>query len=275
MHPRIRGPIRAVFRRLGYDIVKRGTGEVHALFPIDLDDDDRALYERVKPYTLTSPERVMTLRDAVRYLVGADIPGAIVECGVWKGGSMLVVIDTLLALGVRDRDLYLFDTFTTMPPPDGVDVDVWGTPAADYYDAAIAEPFYFYEQEAVERLVVGTGYPEERIHVVKGMVEDTIPEHAPHEIALCRLDTDWYASTIHELRHLVPRIPEGGVLLIDDYGHFAGARQAVDEYFDEVGVSILLNRIDYSGRLVVLTERVESSTQRGRDSTRKRGVVQQ
>jgi hypothetical protein len=73
----------------------------------------------------------------------------------------------------------------------------------------------------------------------------------PDAIALLRLDTDWHASTHHELRHLFPRLVKGGVLIIDDYGHWRGARQAVDEYFAASEVKILLNRVDYTGRIGV------------------------
>ena len=81
----------------------------------------------------------------------------------------------------------------------------------------------------------GTGYPPERIHFVRGPVEETLPAGAPDEIALLRLDTDWYESTRHELEHLYPRLAAGGVLLVDDYGHWEGARKAVDEYFADHG----------------------------------------
>jgi O-methyltransferase len=251
VRPSIGRPVRRVARRFGFDIVRLPTSEPAAVFPVDLDEADAALFREVQPYTLTGIERVVALRDAVRYVVAAGVEGAVVECGVWKGGSMLVVARTLLSLGVRDRDLYLFDTFTTMPPPGDADVDAWGVPAADYYDEAIAEPFYAFDQDEVRRLLVGTGYPEERLHFVKGMVEDTIPAHAPERVALCRLDTDWYVSTAHELRHLVPRIPAGGVVIVDDYGHFAGSRKALDEHLAEHG-PVLLHRIDYSGRLFVV-----------------------
>jgi hypothetical protein len=250
---RVTGPVKGLARRLGYDIVRLKPNES---FPLDYDEEFISLFQKVQPYTLTSHERVFALRQAVTYLIRAGIEGAFVECGVWRGGSMLVVAETLLAAGVTDRDLYLFDTFTTMPPPNEEDVDVWGQRAADYYEAAIAEPFYAYEQDEVRTLLLRTGYPEARLHFVKGMVEDNIPGQAPPQIALCRLDTDWYVSTAHELRHLFPRIPEGGILLVDDYGHFQGARQAVDEYLEERGISVLLNRIDYSGRLAVVTRRV-------------------
>ena len=96
-----------------------------------------------------------------------------------------------------------------------------------------------------------TGYPSERIHLIKGMVEETLPAQAPERLALLRLDTDWYASTKHELEQLYPRVSPGGVLIIDDYGHYEGARNAVDEYFASRGEHVLLQRIDWTGRMVL------------------------
>jgi hypothetical protein len=115
--------------------------------------------------------------------------------------------------------------------------------------------FEFLPFEEVRSTFLRTGYPEERLHFVQGLVEDTIPQHAPKVIALLRLDTDYYQSTKHELAHLGPRIPVGGVLLIDDYGHFQGCKKAVDEYVAELAESdrhLLLNRIDYSGRITLM-----------------------
>jgi hypothetical protein len=83
------------------------------------------------------------------------------------------------------------------------------------------------------------------------MVEDTLPAEAPEKLAILRLDTDWYSSTKHELETLYPRLAEGGVLIVDDYGHYEGARRAVDEYFAETGQRVLLSRIDYTGRIAV------------------------
>jgi hypothetical protein len=87
-----------------------------------------------------------------------------------------------------------------------------------------------------------TGYPPERIHLVPGLVEETIPREAPERVALLRMDTDWYASTRHQLEHLYPRLSLGGVLIVDDYGHYAGAKRAVEEYFAEHGPWPLLTR---------------------------------
>jgi len=105
--------------------------------------------------------------------------------------------------------------------------------------------------EEVKDVLYGTGYPKERIHFIAGKVEDTIPGSAPASIALLRLDTDWYASTKHELVHLFPRLSQAGVIIIDDYGHWKGSRQACDEYFAQNHIALLLNRIDYTGRIAV------------------------
>ena len=110
---------------------------------------------------------------------------------------------------------------------------------------------HLYSVEGVRSLLVSSGYPAERLHLVAGPVEETVPERAPDEIALLRLDTDWYESTAHELTHLYPRLCSGGVLIIDDYGHWEGARKAVDEFFGGAAEPILLSRVDYAGRMGV------------------------
>ena len=104
--------------------------------------------------------------------------------------------------------------------------------------------------EEVKQNMMSTGYPVEKIHFIKGMVEETIPDTMPGKIAVLRLDTDWYESTVHELRHLFPRIANRGVLLFDDYGHWKGQREAVDGYFLDK-FKPLLSRTDYSGRMMI------------------------
>lgn len=204
----------------------------------------------VAPYTMTSPERLIGLVRAVAYLVENKIAGDIVECGVWKGGSMMAVARTLLRLGDTTRHLWLFDTFAGMTPPTAADVALDGQSAARLLQA---DPSIRCEAalDGVKRVTIGTGYPETALHFIPGRVEETIPAHAPRQIALLRLDTDWYESTRHELEHLFPRLVRGGVLVIDDYGHWQGARKAVDEYFRTQQIAILLNRLDYTGRIAV------------------------
>jgi hypothetical protein len=207
---------------------------------------------------MTTPQRIVATIDAVTYVLRRDIPGALVECGVWKGGSVLAMIRALQSKGVDDRDIYLFDTFEGMTRPTEHDTSSYAPPALEVWTASEQErtvPWNglftpdVYNIDTVRSLILGTGYPERHIHFVKGRVEDTLPEAAPPSLALLRLDTDWYDSTWHELVHLYPLLSSGGVLIIDDYGHWDGCRAAVDRYFQEIEAPIFLSRIDYTGRV--------------------------
>jgi hypothetical protein len=222
-------------------------------FPLDFDDADRELCRRVEHFTMTTPPRIYALARAVEHVVRHQIPGALVECGVWRGGSMMAVALTLLRLGVHDRELYLFDTFEGMTEPGDEDVKHTGEPAADLLSDPEAQGQYraAASLEEVRDAVLGVGYPEISVHFVMGRVEDTVPEQAPPEIALLRLDTDWYSSTKHELTHLYPRLASGGVLIVDDYAYWQGAKKAVDEYFAANAAPLLLNRVDYTARIAV------------------------
>ncbi|TML68610.1 MAG: macrocin O-methyltransferase [Actinobacteria bacterium] len=214
-------------------------------FPADFDERDRELCLRVQPFTMTTPPRIYALARAVEYVVGNAVPGAMVECGVWRGGSMMAVALTLRRLGVDDRDLYLYDTFEGMTEPGDEDVRHTGERAVDLLADPRAHAQYkaAASLEEVREAVLGVGYPEARIHFVKGPVEQTLPERAPEGIALLRLDTDWYSSTKHELVHLYPRLAVGGALIVDDYAYWQGARRAVDEYIDKNHLSLLRNAL--------------------------------
>jgi hypothetical protein len=227
-------------------------GRSHEL-PIDFDETDAELCRRIAPYTMTTPPRVYALARAVEYVVGRQIPGAFVECGVWRGGSVMAVALTLLRLGVSDRELYLFDTFSGMTPPGDEDVKHTGERAADMLATSSrdSDDWAIASLEDVRAAVLGVGYPEQRIHFVEGPIEETLPADAPSRIALLRLDTDWYASTKHALVHLYPLLASHGVLIVDDYAYWQGARQAVDEYLGEHDLGLLLNRIDYTARIAV------------------------
>jgi O-methyltransferase len=231
-------------------IPRRGNG---AAFPRDFSEWDIELYRAVGPFTMTSPECIYALTQAVRYIVRHEIPGAIVECGVWRGGSMMAVAHTLRSLNRMDRQLYLFDTFTGMTPPTAEDVMLTGEPASALLaQSSKASTIWAVSAlDTVQHALSGVGYPGENLHFVEGDVEQTLPASAPEEIALLRLDTDWYASTKHELIHLFPRLVRGGIIIIDDYGHWLGARQATDEYLTEHNVPLLLNRINYTARIGV------------------------
>ncbi len=256
MFEHLKQPLRDMIRRAGFEVIRlrppgagRGTAEE---LPADLADE--VTLRAVAPYTMTGRERVLSLIDAARYVARYRVPGAVVECGVWRGGSTMAAALTLLAEKDAGRDLYLFDTFEGMPPPTDADVDLAGQSAEAQLRAAAPGTGIWCHAglDDVRANLASTGYPGAKVHFVKGRVEETIPAAAPAAIALLRLDTDWYESTKHELEHLFPRLAPGGVLIIDDYGYWQGARRATDEYFAaHPQVPLLLHRIDFTGRMAV------------------------
>jgi O-methyltransferase len=222
--------------------------------PADYDDESKEIIKAVRPYTMTGPDKLYALIQAVRYVTRHRIPGDIVECGVWRGGSMQAAARSLIAAGDTSRDLHLFDTYEGMPPPSDRDTRRSDERSAEELLAAESpensKVWAVATLEDVQQGFAQVPYPAEKVHFVQGKVEDTIPGHAPGQISILRLDTDWYESTRHELEHLYPRLSPGGVLLLDDYGYWEGAREAVDEFLEETGERLLLMRMA-SGRLAV------------------------
>jgi O-methyltransferase len=224
--------------------------------PFDIAAAIRATWLAVQEYTMTSPERVVALCEAIVYISSNHIDGDIVECGVWRGGSMLAAARSLLEQADRGRTLWLYDTFSGMPEPALVDRrSSDGVSAADLLAAAdrTTDLWAVSGLDEVKHTMSLCNYPADRIRYIEGRVEDTIPHTIPERIALLRLDTDWYESTLHELRHLLPRVSPGGILLVDDYGHWQGARRAVDEYLAATNTRLFLCRIDYTGRIAVVS----------------------
>lgn len=224
--------------------------------------DDRAFVDilnKVSPYTMTISEgleRTYALFQAVKYLSQNKLAGAVVECGVWRGGSMMLVAYALQHFGDIGRHLYLYDTFTGMTEPDEIDVDFdnvaykprWLQISSQGMKMGFGDTI-----DAVRANMAVTGYPREQIHFIAGDVLQTIPANLPTPIALLRLDTDWYKSTLHELRYLYDLIVPHGVLIIDDYGWCQGARQATDEFFRDRSFKPMMHRVDQTARVIIKT----------------------
>jgi len=243
----LKATIQKVANSMGFDIVRMST---------HFGEDELSVMEQVKGLTATSPGRIVGLMDAVKYVHANRISGAIVECGVWRGGSVMAALITLKRLGDTSREAYLYDTFEGMSAPTDQDVMFDGTKAEavlkDVPREENVDNYWCYAGvESVRQNILKTGYPAQKLHFIKGKVEDTLPAQLPGPIAVLRLDTDWYESTAHELKHLYPLLGEGGVLVIDDYGHWQGARKAVDDYFQNLGFAPLMGRLDYTGRMMV------------------------
>lgn len=240
--------------RLGLTVSR--TSSLQNRLPVESTAAERATIDFIRPYTMTSSERVWSLLQAVRYATEQGLPGAFVECGVWRGGSVMAMARQLSQLDVTDRDIWLYDTFEGMTPPTKEDVEAsTGASAADLMqttDRGDGNNVWAYAtQEDVESNLRLTGYPVDRFRLVRGDVAKTLETDFPDQIALLRLDTDWYESTRIGLEVLYPRLVIGGVCILDDYGHWAGARKAVDDYFTEHGPRPFMHPIDYSGRVFI------------------------
>lgn len=170
---------------------------------------------------------------------------------------MMAAALTLMQTGDVSRELYLYDTYAGMPPPGEKDRSIDGIAAKKRFPAEKEHknPAHwsrcYSSLDEVQNNIFSTGYPKDKVRFIVGRVEDTIPGQMPNKIALLRLDTDWYESTRHEIIHLYPRLQTGGVLIIDDYGHWEGQRKAIDEFIAERKLKLLLNRVDYTGRIAV------------------------
>jgi hypothetical protein len=213
------------------------------------------IIDRVRPYTMTPPERVASLCNAIDYITRREIPGDVVECGVWRGGSMMAAALAFLHLKDTTRSIFLFDTYEGMTSPTANDKRVGLDLSASAMLARAPRDDNLWgisQIDEVKHNLASTGYPAEKLVFIKGPVENTIPGHAPNQICILRLDTDWYESSHHELVHLYPRLQLGGVLIVDDYGWWDGQRRAIDEYFRQHNLALLLVRTDASGGRIAI-----------------------
>jgi len=248
-YTRVRPRIKRVIRALG---VKPSRSAPIKQFPPDFDAQTIRIVNRVNEYTMTGPERLQALIYAVRYIVEYGIEGAIVECGVWRGGSMMAAALTLKELGDESRDLYLYDTYEGMTAPTDVDGQAAKEKFTQRKLSEDSSDWCRSPRDEVEQNLIGTGYPRDRLHFIEGKVEDSLPRQMPTgPIAILRLDTDWYESTRQELVHLYPKLVSRGVLIIDDYDTWQGSRAAVDEFLAAERPGLLLNRIDFAARIAV------------------------
>lgn len=227
----------------------------------DLPPDVREMIACIRGSTMVTLPRLISLVEQVRHCEQADVPGAFVECGVWKGGCMGLMALANLRYGKARRDLHLFDAFTEICEPDETidgdravrEVRAWTrgaggtagrlTALTGFYDA-FGGPGTL--EENVELLERKIQYDARKIHYHKGWFQDTLPTDASTvgAIAILRLDGDWYASTKTCLEHLYDQVVPSGYVIIDDFDTYDGCRKAVDEFIASRGLSVQLHRVD-------------------------------
>ena len=219
---------------------------------VEADEFDLETIRLARQISMQSYERLWALINATKYVALNNIPGDFVECGVYKGGSALVIARTLNRYQVLDRKIYLYDTYEGMTEPKEIDKRISSkTPAINYLnDPAKKDKVLAYASfESVTKILDSLDYPKSNFILIKGDVSETLLKVLPTNIALLRLDTDWYESSLAELEILYPLVVRKGIIIIDDYGHWSGAKQAVDDYLELNKINPLMNYIDYAGRL--------------------------
>lgn len=241
---------RKINRLLGW-----GTGyQLSKVYSVEndarLSQSERQIFVECRDRTMTSPNSMANLILTTEYLDAEKIEGAFVECGVWRGGSALAFCLSTLSRKLIKREVYLYDTFAGFTETSSDDFQIVdGRPAKDLFqidENYVCSASLSDVKEGMEK----SGYPSHLVKYVVGDVLETIPATLPKAIALLRLDTDYFDSTLHELKYLFPLVSKGGVVIIDDYDHWNGSRKACDEYFKSINENILLMRME-SGRMFI------------------------
>ena len=222
-------------------------------FPVEATKEEKEIIKLSDKYSMTGSIRMWALLQAVKKVIKNKIEGDIVECGVWKGGN-LILCQKYLNLQNVSIKIHGFDNFEGMVKPKEIDADYRNVPASEMHSLFKKDKnknsWAYCSLEDVNKNINET-VPKNNIKLIKGIVEKTLlePKNLPEKISILRLDTDFYESTKIELEILYPKLVSGGFLIIDDYGHFKGCRKAVDEYFrDDLPY---LHYVDYSCRLII------------------------
>lgn len=259
----MKGLIQKLCHVFGYEISRfvpktKRVVEIDTIIP-EISESEKEMIATSLQYSMTNPERMWAIVQAMKYLVGKKIEGDVVECGVWKGGNILLFTLLLEFFNVK-KPVWAYDTYEGMSLPTDNDVDFRGKHSKELLVSAprIAEEgthniWCYSTLDEVMENVQRHAQSSDAIHFIKGKVEETLMDekNLPEKISLLRIDTDWYESTKKCLEVLYPRLVSGGVLILDDYGHWKGSRKAFDEYFAERGETPFLHRVDYTCRLMI------------------------
>jgi len=252
--------IKTILKLFSYTIKKIHKQNV-ITFNIEDDVNFEKYYELCKSESLNvSKERFLSLYQAISYIYKSKIEGDLVECGVFMGGSSMMMA---LCMKSHQKDLHdkkklwLYDTFAGMANVSKYDENILNQKATEELfnlkKRENSKDIWAYSPLSyVKKNMENTGLNLNDIKYVIGLVEDTLEEKSPSKISVLRLDTDFYESTKKELEILFPKLQVGGIIIVDDYGHWKGCKKAVDEYFKDKK-NIFFQQVDYSGIIGVKT----------------------
>jgi O-methyltransferase len=197
---------------------------------------EKRLTKIVQPYTLVGPERLHNLFNLARRIEAEHIPGDVIECGVYKGGTA-AILARLATQSKMGRTVWLLDSFQGMPPTTDSDGDA----AMEWIGKLSTSP------DEVKEVLKLAGADLDRVRIVPGFFEETFKEITIPRVALLNLDCDWYESVRLCLHKFYDSVVTGGFISIDDYGYWPGCKLAVDEFFDQRGLPYTLQEVDSSG----------------------------
>jgi len=236
----------------GYDLLLKHKSPNHPAIELNAFELEALSYILENNLTMTSVAKLVNTMKSCRYVVENDIDGDWVECGVWRGGSSILAKMMFEHLE-SNKEVWLFDTFEGMTKPTNEDVHIaFQQPAQIKYEQTLNEDhsdWCYASLEDVKLNISNSRVDESGMHLIKGDVCETLyTTQLPKKISILRLDTDWYESSKTEMSVLYPKLSINGVLILDDYGHWSGAKKAVDEYFQKYKPAPMLNVVDYAGR---------------------------
>lgn len=206
------------------------------------------IFNKIKDLTLLQLERVIANIESVDHIINNNINGDIVEIGVYKGGSILSMILRLEEKNILDRVFHLYDTFEGMTESSEFDVDLYNAKAKDSMAQYLCKCDL---NSVINNINSNTEYPKDLIKYHVGDILET--KFIPDKIAILRLDTDWYESTKFELDNFFDKVSIGGIVIVDDYGHWSGCKKAVDEFL-LCHPEIQIEKIDYTGIKFIKTK---------------------
>jgi hypothetical protein len=251
----IKSLIQQGFNAFGYQVLKVDDKRLRpVLLPLEFTSAEKDLINHIVKNNLSmvSLPRLIATANSVKYAIINDIEGDFVECGVWRGGNSILAAGLISIYG-SDKAVYLFDTFKGMTPPTEDDFKIKSGKSAKIKHTELQRDNYnawcYADLQDVMHNFEHLGLSK-NIYYIQGDVRETlsVPDNLPKKISVLRLDTDWFDSSYAELKTLYPLLSGGGVLMLDDYGKWSGAKKAADTYFDEINEKSCFYFIDEAGR---------------------------
>jgi O-methyltransferase len=233
-------PVAGLHRRL-VPLLRRLSGRLYRRTQLDEAARREGRDWPAEAETMIGLVRLDQLQQAVATILAEDVPGDLLEAGVWRGGAAIFLRGALKAHGESSRTVWVADSFAGLPTPDGRYREddgghLWRS------NAVLAVSL-----EEVQGNFARYGLLDEQVRFLPGWFKDTLPAAPIRRLALLRLDGDLYSSTRDVLDNLYPRLSPGGFLIVDDYGALSECRRAVDDYRREEGIAAPLTWIDWSG----------------------------